>query len=174
MSLEDSEGITELSRMLSSLARDLNDIDVDSVLEAQVLGHLMTGSRTIPELMETIYGVRYDDDGYASCYMKVRRSLESLSSKGYVSRPLLGRSRPYRLTDFAIAKLTDMGGRSRDRRIAVVSRRDIALYAATTVVGAASLALGVDVAIEAWIYIVFAFLLGASVANATRIVGRVA
>ena len=168
-----SEGVEELAKMLASFAKDLKGIDVETLLEAQILGHLLAGGRTIPELMEIIYGVRYEDSEYASVYMKVRRSLQNLSSKGYVSRPLFGKNRTYRLTDFAIAKLTDIGGRTRGRRVALIPKGDLALYAATTILGAISLVLGVDVALEAWAYIGFAFLLGVSVASAVRTIGKV-
>jgi hypothetical protein len=168
------EGIQELSRALASFARDLKGIDIETVEEAQILGHLMAGGRTIPELMESLYGVRYEDSGYASTYMKIRRSLQSLSYKGYVSRPLFGKGRPYRLTEFAVAKLTNIGGKSGHKQVVLVSKADAFLYAATTILGGTSVVLGVDVALEAFTYIVFAFLLGISVSSAVRTVRRVA
>ena len=168
------EGIQELSKALASFARDLKGIQIETVAEAQILGDLMNGRRTIPELMESLYGVSYNDSGYASAYMKIRRSLQSLSSKGYVSRPLFGKGRPYRLTKFAIAKLTNIGGASGEGRVVLVSRGDAALYVATSILGGISVLLGVDVALEASAYIVFAFLSGVSVANAIRTVRRVA
>jgi hypothetical protein len=163
----------ELANRLASSVRDLRQIHVESVLEAQILSHLVTGRRTIPELIELLYGVGHENPNHNSYYMKVRRSLQGLSARGYVSCPLFGKNRAYRLTQHAVANLANIGGEERDRIVRLVPLRDVFLYAFTTTIGAVSFSMGVDVGFEAWMYLVFAFLLGVSTNNGVRTLLRV-
>ncbi len=168
-----SEWTEELASRLAAYAKDLRGVDLESVLDAQVLSELIRGRRTVPELVGLLYGVQHGYPGYNSYYMKVRRSLQNLGGKGYVSCPIFGKNRPYRLTGYAIAKLTNIGGEGSPRRVALVPRKDLAVYVATTLLGCLSLASGVDAAVEAWTYLVFAFLLGIATGNAARTLVRV-
>jgi hypothetical protein len=158
----------ELANRLASSVRDLSRIRVESVLEAQILSHLISGRRTIPELVSLLYGVDHEHRYHNSYYMRVRRSLQGLSARGYVACPLFGKNRAYRLTPHAVASLASIGGEARDMPVRLVPVRDLFLYAFTTTMGVVSLSLGVDVGLEAWMYLVFAFLLGFSANSGVR------
>lgn len=88
----------EAKERLERLAAALDSLEVEGPLQAQVIQELLAGSRTIGEVTQALYGVGRGEQGFPSTYMRVRRAIKRLESKGYVSAPLLGRDKPYRLT----------------------------------------------------------------------------
>ena len=57
--------------------------------------------------------------------------MRRLESKGLVSTGLLGREKPYRLTDLAIVNLARIGGEA--KQIPAMPRKDVATYLATLI-----------------------------------------
>jgi hypothetical protein len=84
-----------------TLASELKD-----PLEFSIIERLIEGPRTAAELVEEIFSITRDGPGYMTSYTRVRRSLGGLSSRGYVSRKIFGTSKPFRLTHYAIGRLT--------------------------------------------------------------------
>ena len=89
---------------LRSALRNLPETKV-SPHELGVAEQLLGGKRTIRELVLLTYNVCPEDEGYRTCYMRVRRALITLEGKGMVSSALFGKAKPYRLTRHAIEKL---------------------------------------------------------------------
>jgi hypothetical protein len=84
--------------------RQIRDLGLD-LLEVEILSRLLQGPRTRNELVEEIYEVRRGEDGYNSCYAKVRRAIKVLLSRGYVATKILGKEKPYRITRYAVETL---------------------------------------------------------------------
>ncbi len=82
--------------------------------------------RTGAELTERIYGLTSNDEGYNSCYSRIRRKIRSLESKGLVSRSLFGNNKPFRLTELAIINLAKIGGK--EKQLNVIPRVDLVVY----------------------------------------------
>jgi len=89
---------SEAKDRLERLAKALDTIEVDGSLQARILQELVSGQKTVSELTGVIYGLGRGDRGFSSSYMRARRAAKRLESKGFISAPLLGRDKPYRLT----------------------------------------------------------------------------
>ena len=97
-----SEGV---ARDISTLTRKMRDLDLDP-LQSEILGELMDGRRTLAEMVDVFFGVRYGDDSFDAHYSQLRRAISGLEKRGFVAREgLFGREKPYRLTQFGVAKL---------------------------------------------------------------------
>jgi len=105
---------------------DLHRLGISDVLQARILACLFDGRRTVAELVEELYGCRNPDPGYMSAYSKTRRGIRELESKGYVATRMLGRDKPYRLTSYAISRLSGLA--SEDMSIRLVPWKDIAIH----------------------------------------------
>jgi len=88
----------EAKDRLERLAEALDTIEIDGSLQARILQELVSGKKTVSELTDIIYGLGRGDKGFPSSYMRARRAAKRLESKGFISAPLFGRDKPYRLT----------------------------------------------------------------------------
>jgi hypothetical protein len=125
--LEDTPMATDGIRLtLRSALRTLPETEL-SPHELGVAEQLLGGRRTIRELVLLTYDVSPEDEGYRTCYMRVRRALITLEGKGMVSSALFGKAKPYRLTRHAIEKLLAVcdGG---ERYANIVKRIDYLAY----------------------------------------------
>jgi len=128
---DDSDGIEELHRRVRDGVSRLRGLEMGNELGVEILSRLVDGNRTVSEIVEQIYGVKSSEEGFFTCYTRTRREVRKLESKGLVSRSLLGRDRPYRLTNLAVINLARIGGR--EEQLRVVPRVDIATYFVTLV-----------------------------------------
>jgi hypothetical protein len=147
-------------------------IEVDSILEARIIAELVRGSRSVAELTCWIFETDNDKPEYTAYYDRVRRVLRILEGKGYVSRRLFGKEKPYRLTNLALRKLLELKHENIDRARLV----DYALYA--SFVSLVGIILGLT-----WsrvggnlffiLYSLFLVLSGASLARMVRMIQEV-
>jgi hypothetical protein len=80
-----------------------------------------------------LYSLRPGDDGYNTQYTRLRREVGDLEARGFVSRRLLGRDRPYRLTQLAVAKLTKIVTVRKDWGTSIMPKVDVILNVSTLV-----------------------------------------
>jgi len=100
-----------------------------NLLQIEIVEELLSGRRTVAELVEAIYSVSRGGEGFATHYSRVRREIRQLESKGFVvPRKLFGRDKPYGLTQLAVAKLTQIEGVEPGQSQRVVPRIDYLLY----------------------------------------------
>ena len=136
--LEDIPIATDGIRLtLRSALRNLPETDL-SAHELGVAEQLLRGKRTIRELVLLTYDVRPEDEGYRTCYMRVRRALNTMEGKGMVSSALFGKAKPYRLTRHAMEMLLAVC-EGDDKYVQIVRRVDYVAYAATMAVSIATL-----------------------------------
>jgi hypothetical protein len=169
-------GLDELGRRVKSGVVRLQGIDVGDQVQVEVISRLLEGRKTIAELTSLIYGVGRQEEGFHSCYSRVRRAIKKLESKGLVSTRLFGKEKPYRLTDLAIANLVRLGGEK--EQLGVVPRHDLAIYLATVTMAipVIFLSAGWMVLSDLGVGVVFAcffYLLGASSIRLVQTLGRV-
>ncbi len=132
---ESLRGLKEnVARSVSQLART----DLRDVLQAEILLELMKGKRTTNELVEAIYHLGSEHPGYRTCYTRISRNLADMRSRGYVSRRLLGKEKPYRMTPLAVAKISAIKGVTGANRTMIFPRTDIMIYALSILLGIAS------------------------------------
>jgi hypothetical protein len=137
--LEDGYLLEALSRLRSRLRQEMDRLARSelNMLQAAIVEELLSGQRTVAELVATVYSVDTNQDGYITYYSRIRREIRLMESKGLVvSRKAFGRDKPYSLTQLAIARLTRMEG-VRPASWKAVPRKDLVLYAA--VLGAGSI-----------------------------------
>ena len=115
-------------RVVNGVSR-LRGLDIGDELEVEILGQLVRSRRTVAEMVEGIYGLGSADEGFNSCYTRVRRGVKRLESKGFISTNIFGWNKPYRLTDLAMVNLARIGGDV--KQLDVVSRYDLAAFLAT-------------------------------------------
>jgi hypothetical protein len=164
--VEDFADLREARRKSKKMVRELSGLQVNTTLEAQLINELMEGRRTGPELVKLVFNVDRSNPEFHTYYMRVRRAISSLESKGYVVSRLFGRDKPYRLTRYAVEQLASLGG-GRER---LLPKHDLVLYFVTLAMGIISwLVFEEIVPLEGsvpYIYGSFLFLLGST---ATRI-----
>ena len=163
-------------RRVSRAIKDLDNLEVSDLLEAQIVERLLEGRRTVTELVEEIYGHRKGDEGFMSAYSRTRRCIQHLESRGFVATKILGRDRPYRLTKYAVSRLADFDIKAEGARL--VPRKDLVLYALGASLGCLSMAkalgqLELGGAASASIYGSFLFLTGVAVTRFVQTVCRV-
>ena len=145
----------------------LGDLEPRAELQVAILESLLDGPKTVGELTADVLEGGPED--YQARYMKVRRAARTLESKGYISTPLLGKPRPYRLTPFARESLGTLA--SQDLSPArLVSTPEMMLYILTALL-AALLALGVVYSLL--LAMAFVYLMGISSCCLTRTLRRV-
>jgi len=166
-----SETLRELKETVTRSVSELARIELKDVLQAEILLELLKGQRTAHELVEAIYHVGSDHPGYRTYYTKVRRNLTDMRAKGYVSKRLLGKEKPYRMTPLAVARISAISGVGGRKRATPFPRGDIVLYCLSVVLGLVSmiLAKGVVVVTGEWFPIVFSIFLLTSGAAITRL-----
>ncbi len=111
-------------------------LDVSSLLEAKIMAELAAGRRTTAELACSIFETDNEKPEYSGYYDRVHRALRVLEGRGYVSRRLFGKEKPYRLTKLAVACLLTLDPGTRRR-----SWSDYAIFSALITLGAATVAL---------------------------------
>jgi hypothetical protein len=129
--VEDSSKLKGFLGRAAANARDLERMRISSPLQAEILALLTDGRRTMSEMTEEIYGMGRSDTSYHTYYMKVSRAVKALQRRGYVVTRLFGRDKPFRLTPFALAKMTDVG----EDNPRVLPVHDAAAYTSTLVLG---------------------------------------
>ena len=122
---------------LRSALRNLPETEL-SPHELGVAEQLLGGRRTIRELVLLTYDVAPENEGYRTCYMRVRRALITLEGKGMVSSALFGKAKPYRLTRHAIEKLLAVCDGD-ERYPGIVERVDYVAYSLTVAASIATL-----------------------------------
>ena len=128
-------------RVLNAIG-ELGQLDVQDLTQARIIAALLTGQRTVSELVEEIYGQRRGDEGYMGSYSKIRRAVMVLASHGYVSTKLFGKDKPYRLTKYAVANLADISDSTGKPRI--IPRVDLIIHGVTVIMGLVALSLVVE------------------------------
>jgi hypothetical protein len=106
------------------------------MLEVEIISRLIQGRRTRNELVEEIFDVRKEGQDYVASYTKVRRGLEDLESRGYVTTPLFAKEKPYRITSYAMQKVASVSPDIRQPRL--VERIDPLIYSACLIAGFAT------------------------------------
>lgn len=109
----------------------LRGLNIGDELSVEILSNLIEGRMTVAEITERVYGLTNNDEGYSSCYSRIRRGIRRLESKGLVSRSLFGTNQPFRLTELAVINLAKIGGE--EKQMKVVPRTDLVVYLATIV-----------------------------------------
>ncbi len=125
----------ELSRSLSELQASMRQsfqqiakTELSNMLQVEIFPELLSGRRTIAELVQTIYALETADTGYSTQYSRVRNEIRQMESRGLVVRRPFGRDRPYKLTQLAVVKMA-MATSDTAPTVKVLPRRDMAVYA---------------------------------------------
>jgi len=132
-------GDEELVRLKDELLRDrkpVREAELKTSLEIEIISSLFDGGKTVAELVEIVFGLDRDDADFMAQYSRVWRAAQDLASRGFVSRSLFGKEKPYRLTSYCLQVLFSGPDRSWPE---LVSRIDISLYTATVLAGAVML-----------------------------------
>jgi hypothetical protein len=179
VSRADHDGIDEFEKLRTRVREGvyrLRGLDTGDELGVEILAQLVDGRKSAAEIVLLVYGLRKGDEGFKSCYTRVARGIRKLESKGLVSRKLMGRDKPYRLTQLAIANLARIGGE--EQQLPVLPWYDAAVYLATLGLTAA-----VGVQSLGWIQLpetptiglsaLLCMLLGASICELVRTLRRV-
>jgi len=154
----------------------LRGLDIADELQVEIVSELIERKLTGVEIVQRVYGLGRYEEGFNSCYTRTRRALKRLESKGLVATSVLGKEKPYRLTDIAAINLARIGGER--EQTGIVSRSDLLFYLATFVLAApiASIGAGLWRPEDPWIaglYACFFYLLGVSTSRVTQAVRRV-
>jgi hypothetical protein len=107
-----------------------------NMLEVEILSRLMEGRRTRNELVEGIFNVEKGGPDYVASYTKVRRGLEDLEGRGFVSAPLFAKEKPYRITSYAMQKVASVSPDIKQPRL--MERIDPVIYVACLISGFAA------------------------------------
>lgn len=157
-----------LSNLRSRLDRSIRELAKSefTLVQVEILEELMSGRRTVEELVEAIYSVRRGETGHSTHYSRIRREVRQLESRGFVCRKrLLGRDKPYGLTTLAVARLTNIEDVQSWGPLRVVPAIDWGVYAAVLAMGIAGLAIhGTEVAPSIFTALVLSFVFGSGIA----------
>ena len=127
---EVSKALADLQSQMSGTLKVLIEGELKDLTQVSIVRELLGGRRTSSELAEAVYGIRRGEVGFDSCYTRIRRAVADLESRGFVSRRLFGRDKPYYLTQLAVIRLTRIAKAAPRGRYALLPRVDIAIYAA--------------------------------------------
>ena len=125
--------------------KDVKELQVDNVLQAEILVRLMQHKSTGSDLATCIFP--HGTEGAASPasshaeYMRIVRSLGALEGKGLVARALFGKEKPYHLTGHGQEAVTAALRGSYPSPL--LPRRDLVLYAAGAGITSVAMALTV-------------------------------
>jgi hypothetical protein len=125
-----SKALADLQSQMSGTLKILIEGELKDLTQVSIVRELLGGRRTSSELVEAVYGVRRGELGFDSCYTRIRRAVADLESKGFVSRRLFGRDKPYYLTQLAVVRLTRIAKAAPRGRYALLPRIDIVIYTA--------------------------------------------
>jgi hypothetical protein len=157
-----------LSGLRSRLDRSIRELAKSefTLVQVEILEELMSGRRTVEELVEAIYSVRRGETGHSTQYSRIRREVRQLESRGFVSRKrLLGRNKPYGLTTLAVAKLANIEDVQSWGPLRVVPAIDWGVYAGVLAMGIFGLAIhGTAVAHSTFTAVVLSFAFGSGIA----------
>lgn len=172
----ESENIRHLQHRVRNGLANLRGLEIGDDLGVEILSHLIDGGRSVCEIVELAYGIDSSDAGYKSAHSRVTREISKLESKGLVSRRILGRTKPYRLTEMAVINLARIG--SEERQLPVIPRLDLVAYS-----GTATLSLFEGMQAIGWLHlsesgtigllVVLSFLFGISFVEVLRMARRV-
>jgi repressor of nif and glnA expression len=170
------ESIEGIKRRVREGVSRLRGLDIGDTVAVEILAQLVESKMTVTEMVERVYGLNISDEGYHSCYSRIRRELKILESKGLVSRKLFGKEKPYRLTALAITNLARIGGE--EKQLGLFSRIDVGVYLATfgSSIIIVVIALGWFQLSELGVlglFGIFCFFLGAAVFGSLRAIRRV-
>jgi hypothetical protein len=126
------ERVKRLQERTLAEVRRLRPLEL-SMLETEVLDHLLRGRRTGVELVDHIYGLHRGDPDFNASHLKIRRSLRNLEDRGIVSTNLFGREKPYHITRHGISVLASIAPETEPPRIIRV--QEISIVGATTICG---------------------------------------
>jgi len=131
----ESRGVADDGLRLLRSVGNLRHLEL-SMLEVEILSHLMDGSSTRSELVEEIFQQQKGGPDYVASYTKIRRGLEDLEGKGFVTTPVFGKEKPYRITSYGMQKVVsvspDIG------QPCLVERVDPVIYGACLIAGFAT------------------------------------
>jgi len=148
-----SKNLAEVESKIARSMKTLMEGELKDIAQAGIVRELLSGSRTSSELVESLYGLKRGDEGFQSYYTKIRREIADLESRGFVSRRLFGRERPYRLTQLAVVKLTRMADLAPTWSTRLITRIDLIAYlAALSLAGTCALVSthGIDLPASRW------------------------
>lgn len=128
-SCRDGVGQGAFRRRLREAASRIIEAEIGDPLALAVVERLIEGPWSTAELVEDIYGSKRDSPGYMTNYTRTRRTLDKLSSRGYVSRSVFGAVKHYRLTQYGFAKLASITSGTPAPKVLLAS--DTALYTMT-------------------------------------------
>jgi len=154
-----------LEKRLKKSVHLLGELELADEMQVAIIEALLSGEMTVAELSERILGSDYE---YHAGYMRIRRALEPLESKGIVSRAVLGKPKPYRLTIYGKEKLSSLA--TGESLPSLITYWDIALYVATLSMATAS-ALGVSEG--SWLPVAWIYLAGMSTVRLVHSLRRV-
>ena len=145
------------------------------ILQVEILLELLNGRRTVSELVAAVYGVGDGDPGFKTSYSRVSRSAAELRSRGFLSRSLLGKEKPYHITQLAVARMSSFEAVKASWRGEVVPRGDLTLYISSLALGLVSVVAGRGILsgtlerIELLYLVIFSLFLLATGAALTRL-----
>lgn len=121
--------LDDMESRLKGSMKSLVDSEFRSLAQVAIVRELLSGKRTVTELVEALYELKRGDEGFKTQYTRVMREVARLESKGFVSRRLFGRERPYRLTQLAVARITKIAGIEPSWSPRLIRRADLVAYA---------------------------------------------
>jgi hypothetical protein len=133
---EVSKALSGLEARLERSMKPLAENELDNMTQIAIVKELLSGRRTLSELVEAVYGLKRQDEGFKTEYTRVRREIAQLEARGFVSRGLFGRERPYRLTQLAVARLTRIAEVSPTWQGRLVTVPDLVIYSMAMVMAA--------------------------------------
>ncbi len=165
----------ELRDRINGSLSELVRAQFTDLLQVEILLELLNGRRTVSELVAAIYGVCDGDPGFKTSYSRVSRSAAELRSKGFLSRRLLGKEKPYHITQLAVARMSSFEGVKATSRGDVMPRGDLTLYVSSLALGLVSVVAGRGILsgtleeIELLYLVIFSLFLLATGAALTRL-----
>jgi DNA-binding MarR family transcriptional regulator len=161
-----SRDLDDAFKEISHTTRKLTHLGLTPI-QTEVLKEIVDGNRTLSELTLAIYQSRYTDDKFQTYHSRIKRAVRSLERRGFVSKKrILGRDKPYGLTQHGIAKIASIAPGISDP--AVFEVWDMVVFPVTFL-----LALAAWLTFEPAITNLFSLLLGISIVRAARLVRRV-
>ena len=159
MSNNDEDSLSRTTRKLAHMKL--------SPLQAEVLRELLRGERTTTELAFGIFGTEYGDGQFEAYHGRVRRAVKAMEKTGLIARKgLLGREKPFRLTQYGAAKvlsiIPDVSAPSAWRKM------DLILFVVVPAIGIIAL----NTLHPVWTNL-FSLILGMALFRAAQIVRRV-
>jgi hypothetical protein len=130
--------LVDVKHRLRKSMTHFRTLEIDTLLQAEILAELIDGPRSSTELVERILHTdRSNPREFEASCARVRRGLKNLGARGYVSRGLLRRNSPHRLTRYAVARLADIQTGYDPERI--VTRATLCLLSGSVITGILSL-----------------------------------